>query len=384
MRGIRLLYLVLVLCALFVLPSCGGGGGGGGGTVQTGTLSVGLTDASTDEYKAVYVTITEVQVHMGGGAWKVVGSPHKTYNLLDLVNGVREELGVAELNAGNYTQMRLIIGDTSDGGINILSKQHPSANYVIDWSDVDHALKIPSGFQTGVKIVSGFTISPNQTTELILDFNASESVVVAGNSGQWLLKPTIKVLDTKECSIISGTVSDAGAHVLDGVLVSAQYTQSATDIKDEVVTEASTVTDEEGQYKIFIRPGTYNIVAYTIDYNPAVACSVELKSGVTEILDLSLTSAVTGTISGDVTIAGAAVDQYATISFRQSGFCGQGANARAIEVNSLNILNGWPYSQPLPPGPYEVVASSYEHPTLPQNVTIVSGVTDTVLDIHIQ
>jgi hypothetical protein len=110
MRGIRLLYLVLVLCALFVLPSCGGGGGGGGGTVQTGTLSVGLTDASTDEYKAVYVTITEVQVHMGGGAWKVVGSPHKTYNLLDLVNGVREELGVAELNAGNYTQMRLIIG----------------------------------------------------------------------------------------------------------------------------------------------------------------------------------------------------------------------------------------------------------------------------------
>lgn len=385
MKGIRLLYLVLALCTLLVPPSCGGGGGGGGGTVQTGTLSVGLTDASTDDYKAVYVTITEVQVHMGGGAWKVVGSPHKTYNLLDLVNGVREELGVAELNAGNYTQMRLIIGDTSDGGINILSKQHPSANYVIDWNDVEHALKIPSGFQTGVKIVHGFTISPNQTTELILDFNASESVVVAGNSGQWLLKPTIKVLNTKECSIISGTVRDGGTSVLDGALVSAQYTQSATDIKDEVVTEASTVTDEEGQYKIFIRPGTYNIVAYAIDYNPAVECSVELVSGVTKILDLSLASAVTGTVSGDVTIAGAAEDQYATISFRQSAVCGPGAaDDTAIEVKSLNVLNGWPYSQSLPPGPYEVVASSYEHPTLFQNLTIVSGVTNTVLDINIQ
>ena len=85
MKGLRLLYLVLALCALFVLPSCGGGGGGDG-TAQTGTLSVGLTDASTDEYKAVYVTITEVQVHMGGGSWKVVGSPNKTYNLLDLTN----------------------------------------------------------------------------------------------------------------------------------------------------------------------------------------------------------------------------------------------------------------------------------------------------------
>ena len=383
MRGIRLLYLVLVLCALFVLPSCGGGGGGGGGTVQTGTLSVGLTDASTDEYKAVYVTITEVQVHMGGGAWKVVGSPHKTYNLLDLVNGVREELGIAELAAGNYTQMRLIIGDKSDGGINILSKQHPSANYVIDWNDEDHALKVPSGFQTGVKIVQGFTISPNQTTELILDFSASESVVIAGSSGQWLLKPTIKVLKTTECSIISGTVRE-GDQGLEGVLVSAQiYTGSATDIKDEVVSEASTVTDEEGQYKIFIKPGTYNIVAYTIDYKPAVACAVKLVSGVTETLDLPLTSGVTGTVSGGVTIAGAVEDQYATISFRQSAVCGQGpADDIEFEVKSLNVIDGGGYSLPLPTGTYEVVASSYEHPTLAQNLTIVSGVTE--LDIGIQ
>jgi hypothetical protein len=384
MKGRTLLYLLLALCALLVLPSCGGGGGGSG-TAQTGTLSVGLTDASTDEYKAVYVTITEVQVHMGGGAWKVVGSPNKTYNLLDLVNGVREELGVAELSAGNYTQMRLIIGDTSDGGINILSKQHPSANYVIDWNDVDHALKIPSGFQTGVKIVQGFTIRPNQTTELTLDFNASESVVVAGNSGQWLLKPTIKVLNTKECSIISGTVRE-GNRKLEGALVSAQiYTRSATDIKDEVVTEASTVTDGEGQYKIFVKPGTYNIVAYTIDYRPAVACAVELVSGVTETLDLPLTSGVTGTVSGGVTVAGAVEEQYATISFRQSAVCGQDpADDIEFEVKSLNVIDGGGYRLPLPAGTYEVVASSYEHPTLPQNLTIVSGVTTTVLDIHIQ
>jgi hypothetical protein len=382
MKRISLLYLVLALCALFVLPSCGGGGGGGGGTAQTGTLSVGLTDASTDDYKAVYVTITEVQVHMSGGAWKVVGSPNKTYNLLDLINGVREELGISDLAAGDYTQMRLIIGDTADGGINILSKQHPSANYVIDWNDVDHALKIPSGFQTGVKIVHGFTISPNQTTELILDFNASESVVVAGNSGQWLLKPTIKVLNTKECSIIRGTVRE-GNQGLDGVLVSAQiYNPSATDIKDEVVTEASTVTDEKGQYKIFIKPGTYNIVAYSIDYKPAVECSVDLVSGVTENLDLPLIPAGTGTVSGGVTIAGGVEEQYATISFRQPALCGPGsADDAGIEVKSLNVIDGGGYSVPLPAGAYEVVASSYEQLTLTKDLTIVSGVTTTVLDI---
>ena len=196
MKRIRFLYLVLALSAALVMPSCGGGG-----TAQTGTLSVSLTDASADEYKAVYVTICEVQVHLNGDAWKVVGSPNKTYNMLDLINGVREQLGIAELTAGHYTQMRLIIGDTSDGRLNILFKPHPYANYVIDLDDLERELKVPSGFQMGVEIVHGFTISPEQTTELILDFRPSKSVVVGGNSGTWLLRPTIKALMTTPSSV---------------------------------------------------------------------------------------------------------------------------------------------------------------------------------------
>jgi len=377
MKGMRPFYFVLALCALLILPSCGGGGGDGGGTVstpQTGTLSVGLTDASTDAYKAVYVTISEVQVHMSGDVWKVVGAPNRTYNLLDLINGVREELGIAELDAGDYTQMRLIIGETPDGGINLLSKEHPYANYVIDLDDNAHELKVPSGYQTGVKIVHGFTISAKQTTELILDFSASESVVVAGKSGKWLLKPTIKVLETKECSIISGAVRYDDNEVLAGVLVSAQiYNPSATDIKDEVVIEASTVTDGEGQYKIFIKPGTYNMVAYSAGYYPAVECSVELVSGVTETLDLQLTSAEIETVSGDVTIESAAEDQYATISFRQFVDCGSDTG---FEVKSVNVINAGSYDLPLPVGTYEVVASSYGEQTAVESLDILSGVTE--------
>ena len=81
-----------------------------------------------------------------------------------------------------------------------MSQAHPYANYVIIDKDpndaidpVSHELKVPSGDKTGVKIVGGYFISANQTTELILDFDACRSVVQAGNSGQWHLKPTIKL-----------------------------------------------------------------------------------------------------------------------------------------------------------------------------------------------
>jgi hypothetical protein len=389
---VRAFYFVLAIFALFIMQSCGGGGGGGGGTATTsqpGSLSLSLTDASTDAYQAVYVTIGEVQVHMNGGAWKVVASPNKTYNLLDLVNGVREQLGISELDAGNYTEMRLIIGETPDGGINILTQKHPYANYVIDLDDNEHELKVPSGYQTGVKIVQGFTISEKQTTELVLDFSASASVVVAGKSGNWLLKPTIKVLNTEEWAIISGTVRDGANQGVEGVLVSAQiFTEppanpSADDIENEVVIETSTVTDAAGQYKIFIRPGTYNIVAYSTYYSPAVECSVKLVSGeVAPNNDFPLVSVETETVSGSVTISGAVEDQYATISFRQLVDCNaDGIPETPIEVSSVNVINGGTYSMTLPVGSYEVIASSYQVPTVVEPLDILSGVTSTVLDI---
>src|SRR5512135_3765223 len=101
MKTNRFFSCLLLCITVLLLPGCGGGGGGGdGGTVApaTGTLGVGLTDAATTDFQAIYITVAEVAVHRdGGGDWDVVSSPNKTYNLLDLVNGVREELGLATL-----------------------------------------------------------------------------------------------------------------------------------------------------------------------------------------------------------------------------------------------------------------------------------------------
>jgi hypothetical protein len=195
----------LLTVLLIGLIGCGSSG-------NMGQLSLSLTDAATDQYQAVYVTINDVAVQAANDsadAWTTIATPNKTLNLLALVNGVREHLGLATLAAGHYSQLRLIIGTEADSGVNILSEAHPFANYVIDTSNQYHELKIPSGVQTGIKIVQGFDINENGTTELILDFSASRSVVVAGRSGKYLLKPPIQMLSTSLASIVSGSVTKA-------------------------------------------------------------------------------------------------------------------------------------------------------------------------------
>jgi len=374
---------VAVIGVLF-LASCGGGGGGGDdGTAApttaptTGTLGVSLTDASTTDYRAIYITVAEVAVHKDGGDWAVVSTPNKTYNLLDLVNGVREELGLATLTTGHYTQLRLILADNPDSSLNILSQQHPYGNYFIDENDQSHELKVPSGFQSGIKIVRGFDINENQTTELILDFDATKSIVEPGRNGKWLLKPTIKMLNTTDYSIIEGS---AGAP---GVLVSAQvYTAAAPNAEDQVTVEAATVTDVNGRYKLFVEPGTYTVVGYK-DGNLPFHNNTKIiaTSGNVFAVNFTLTSAAAGTVTGDVDISQAGQEQWATVSIRQNATVD--GNAEKIEVKSINVANGGSFSTGLPVGSYSAVISSYERTTVVHPFTINQNATTDIGTINL-
>ena len=353
-----------VVALSLVLQSCGGGGSGvSGPSGGTGTLELGLTDAANKDYQAIYVTIAEVQVNKqneenGEAGWETIMRPEQTYNLLDLVNGVTAVLGVGELDAGRYGQMRLVLGQIPETPeMNILGVSHSYANYLIDGENNAIELKVPSGYQTGIKIVKGFTIEPSQATELILDFDAAKSVVKAGNSGKWLLKPTIKVLETMDMeNSVSGVVDD-GAAPIAGALVSAQvYDPGALDARDEVIVESTTMTTDAGYYKIYLPRDLYNIVATKDGYLPGCK-EVDAQYFEEYIADFSLT-AETGTVTISGTLSGLATEEdTAMLSIRQSDVdCGGPENA-VIEVASQNVANG-SYSIVLPAGSYDLVVSA--------------------------
>ena len=242
----------------------------------------------------------------------------------------------------------------------------------------DVVAQIALRYQTGVKVVCGFEINANQTTELILDFDASRSIVEAGSSDNLLLKPTIRVFEPEEYTIIRGTVTD-GENGLQGVLVSVQSFDPdppSDDPKERVLVRASTITDASGSYVMFIAPGIYSIAAYKDGWGPACV-EIEALPDSSHTQDFQLATTSTRTMLGEITITSGSDEQHVTISFRQSTQCS--GHVKDIELKSINVLKDGSYRESLPVGDYIVVASTYNEPTQSVDAVITDGV-DTVLD----
>ena len=154
-----------------------------------GQIKITMVD-SPAEYDEINIVVTRVEVHRSGSdstnGWFVINNNTATYDLLRLRNGASVVLGNNYLDAGNYTQIRLIIGTGS--------------NIVVD--GITYPLDVPSGEQTGIKLNHAFAIQSGVIYELMLDFDAGHSIVLTGN-GQYKLKPVIRLVP----KIISGTIS---------------------------------------------------------------------------------------------------------------------------------------------------------------------------------
>ena len=168
-------------------------------TADRPRLRVTLTDSPGD-YEKVIIDVIGVEARIGEDAEFIALDENYggRYDLLELTNGLDTLIAVSSLPAGELTEIRLLLGDS---------------NFVqIDSQLI--ALSTPSAQQSGLKIkLTEATLEPGNSYLLVLDFDAGRSVVKAGNSGKYNLKPvlraTLREIEDVETGRIGGIVNPA-------------------------------------------------------------------------------------------------------------------------------------------------------------------------------
>jgi hypothetical protein len=291
-----------------LLAACGGGAESTP-LASAGFLRVALTDAPACGYEAVFVTVREVRAHKSltatesdaGWARITLPSPRRI-DLLTLTNGALDEIGQAPLEAGRYTQMRLLLADNTAAT--------PLANAVRPSGKTEVALETPSAFQSGLKMNVNIDVSANQIADVVIDFDACRSVVTAGRSGRYLLKPVLSVTPR----YLSGVRGSLEATAVGGAAVTLQTA-------GEVV-KATAPDPATGAFRLApVAPGTYDLVVTSPGRATAVVTGVTvLPDTLTDVSNAALApqACACGVVRGKVTVQPAPATLDAVVRVQQA------------------------------------------------------------------
>ena len=311
----------LVLGAAIALGLAACSGGGDGAADRTGTLTVGLTDAPVDVADKVVVQFTGVELKpKNGPAFSIefttdgVPTP-KSIDVLALQSGERADLldGV-EVPAGEYTWMRLDI----DAEPNVVDSY-------LELGGGQCELSVPSGDETGLKMIRGFTVGVGSTTDLTIDFDLRKSIVQPPGQGAeattcggqaYLLKPVLRLVDMLEVGTITGSIVSLPAGCESGtapypgnVYLFGPYADTPPEIDDFDAVDsdgadalASARVDEATfSYTMAFVPAGKYVVAYTCSADD-VTVDADTDSGTPdeEVTFLPGTGSVTEVAAGGV------------------------------------------------------------------------------------
>ena len=161
-------------------------------------LSVNLTDTPVDNATSVVIDFTGVDLHDTNGSTFSVKFPSPMpIDLLTLQNGLTGALLQNEsVPAGNYDWMQLDV---------LADKDTQGESYITLNTGTQYPLYIPSGAETGLKILTPFTVVKGQPLQFIIEFDLRQSVT--GTDGQnYLLVPALRLADQSQVGTVTATL----------------------------------------------------------------------------------------------------------------------------------------------------------------------------------
>ena len=264
---INKLLFVLVVCFV-CLYACNDDTDNG-----TSRLQLKLVDEPGD-YLEVNIEIIDIQYRSEEeGGWTSL-NPENGYpinvDLTELVAGNDLLLVDEVIPSGILYQIRLVL---SDNNTLVIEGENGEPGEPI-------ALSTPSAQQSGLKLRLDEELEPGFSYTFILDWVVQESIVEAGNSGMYILKPVINV----NAEVNSGTVSGTVIEVIDTIDTPLEnVTVMVYTLDDTLVTD--TLTDTNGMFMVQgLAAGSYKLKIDQEGYEPYESEEIVVVAG--EVLDV--------------------------------------------------------------------------------------------------
>lgn len=183
-----------------VLTACGGGSGEVA-VKPTGIINIAITDATVDDVTNVYVQFSGVTLKpQSGDEIEMLFDPPKDFDLLTLSGGMTAELlPDTRVPAGSYNWIRLAVNAEFDNVFDSYA--------MLPLGEVE--LRVPSGSQSGLKLVSGFTVTQNQSTNIVIDWDLRKALSDPTGQPGINLRPALRVTNMAAYGTLNGTVAEA-------------------------------------------------------------------------------------------------------------------------------------------------------------------------------
>jgi len=196
-------------------------------------------------------------------------------NLLDLTNGITENLLDKDVPVGSYDLVRVYVT-----GVNVVLT-----------NGTTYDLKVPSGSQSGIKIFIApeLVVSGGLSADLLLDFDVSRSFVAKGGTKDlasitgFNFKPVIKASNLSTAGTLAGIITE----ISEEVSVSIEGVQVSIFDGDTQIT--STFTDADGRYMIMgLEAGSYTVKIEKEGYGLQTFSDIEINAANKTELDVEV------------------------------------------------------------------------------------------------
>lgn len=157
-------------------------------------FEVRMTDSPGD-YESVKIDLLDVKIKVSDDnddskGWQSLKTVKPgIYDLLELTNGKDILIANDAFPAGKISQIRLILGD----------------NNSVTYKGVVYPMRTPSSQTSGLKLKMNANLQAGITYKLLLDFDASKSIVQ--NSNKFSLKPVIRFIAEAQSGAIKGKIT---------------------------------------------------------------------------------------------------------------------------------------------------------------------------------